>query len=91
MQYRSNYYLDAFIARDGTIAFHEVDEDVLHLCASSILTKYTFVGKRATVTVFSISECVLRWAALRAATSFMSGNYKTFNLVTMEWENGIEH
>lgn len=91
MKSRSNYYLDAWIATDGTIMFHEVDSEVLHLCSRAILSKYTFEGERATVVIFSISECLFRWSALNAAKSFMTGNYRTFDLKTMEWTNGIEH
>lgn len=93
MQSRSkpHYYLDAWLARDGSVMFHVTDPEAMHLCARSILTKYTFEGSRATVTIFSLSECIFRFAALNAAKNFMSGNYRQFNLKTMEWTNGEPH
>lgn len=85
------YYLDAWIAKDGSVMFTETDAAIMALCRKQILCQYTFRGVRATVVVYSLSECLLRFAALDAAFRFMSGRYRHFDLVTMEWSNGIEH
>lgn len=91
MKSHSRYYLDAWLATDGTIMFHEVDSEVYYLLQREMITCHIFTGERATVIVFSISEGLFRWSCLKAASDFMSGNYRSFSLKSMEWTSGIEH
>lgn len=53
-------------------------------------THHVFVGKRATVTVLS-DEPVKREYCLQIATTFMSGNYRSFNLNEATWTQGTAH
>ena len=85
------YYLDCWLGKDGKVSFVETDAQIMRLYEPQLCCQYTFRGARATVVIYSASECIFKFAALETAINFMSGNYRTYSLKTWEWENGVEH
>lgn len=85
------YYLHASLAHESGLVWSIGDAEEFHLLSNKCLSVVYISGKRATVVVYSITDCILRWGALKIATDFMSGNYRTFCLKKLEWQNGIPH